>query len=194
MSQFIKQAIKMETTKSIEILERMLAENKKSLHRNSFYFLLWGSLLIPAGIWEYVMQGTPYFYMAWPIVGVLGGVISMIYGRKESKRAGVRTAGDRATEYTWGAFVFTMFFGMAYSIANGLTPHAFILIVTAMATFISGGISKFTPFIIGSIVLAIGAILCAFIVPPVYHSLIFSAGILMGYVIPGLILRRSENV
>lgn len=184
----------MEATKSLEIIERMLSENKKSLHRNSFYFLLWGGLLIPAGVAEYLMHGKPYFFMIWPAVGILGGAISMIYGMKESKRTGVKTLGDRITEYTWGAFLFTMVFGIAYTVANGLTPHAFILIVAGMATFISGGISKFKPFVLGGITLALGAIICAFIVEPVYHSLVFSASILMGYVIPGLMLRKSENV
>jgi hypothetical protein len=184
----------MEATKSLEIIERMLTENKKSLHRNSFYFILWGTLLIPAGLWEYFMRGTAYFYLVWPAVGILGGFISMIYGAKESKRIGVKTAGDRITNYTWGAFGFTMVFGMVYTVYNGLTPHAFILIVAGMATFISGGVSRFKPFVVGGIMLALGAIVCAFVVAPVYHSLVFSASLLLGYVIPGILLRKSENV
>lgn len=184
----------MEPTKSLEIIERMLAETKKSLHRNSFYFLLWGILLIPAGIAEYLLYGTSNFWMVWPTVGILGGIASMIYGFKESKRVGASTAGDRITGYTWGSFMFVLVFSIIYAGSNGLPPHALILMGAAMATFISGGISKFKPFVYGGIILALGAIACAFFIEPVYHSLVFSASILLGYVIPGLLLRKSENV
>ncbi len=184
----------MEPTKSIEIIEGMLLESKKSLHRNSFYFLVWGFLLVPAGIAEYYLQGKPLFMMIWPIVGMVGGVISMLYGRKESKRVGAETTGDRVTSYTWGAFLVTMFIGIGYTTYNGLSPHTIILLLAGMATFISGGISKFTPFVIGGILLQVAGIICAFVLEPSYHSLVFSAGIFVGYVIPGILLRRSENV
>jgi hypothetical protein len=42
----------MKATQSLEIIEAMLQESKKSLHRNSFYFLLWGLLMVPAGLAE----------------------------------------------------------------------------------------------------------------------------------------------
>lgn len=183
----------MEPSKSIEIIERMLVETKKSLHRNSFYFLLWGVLLIPAGIAEFVMRDGDKFWVVWPSVGILGGIISMIYGFKESKRSGAATAGDRITSYTWGAFGFSLVFAIVYSVSHGFPPHALILLTAGMATFISGGISKFAPFVVGGIVLGIGAIICGFIVEPVYHSLVFSAAIFLGYVIPGFLLRRTEN-
>lgn len=184
----------MEPTKSLEIIERMLVETKKSLHRNSFYFLLWGILLIPAGVAEFMLYGESNFWMVWPAVGMLGGIISMIYGFKESKRAGTTTAGDRITSYTWGAFMFVLVFSIVYAVSNRLPPHALILMGAAMATFISGGISKFRPFVLGGILLALGAIACGFFVQPEFHSLVFSASILLGYVIPGLLLRKSENV
>ena len=66
----------METTQSIEIIESMFKESKKSLHRNSFYFIIWGLLLVPAGIAEYLLFENENFWMIWPAVGILGGIIS----------------------------------------------------------------------------------------------------------------------
>lgn len=183
----------METTKSIEIIERMLAESKKSLYNNSFYFLLWGVLLIPAGIAEFLLQGTPYFWVSWPIVGVLGGIISMIYGIRQGGKVGMPTAADRITMFTWGAFGFSLFFVLAFSAINKMLPHTLILLVAGSATFISGGISKFAPFILGGVVLGFGAIICAFVIDPMYHSIAFSLFIFLGYVIPGIILRKEEH-
>ena len=183
----------METTKSIEIIEQMLAESKKSLYNNSFYFLLWGAMLIPAGIAEFLLQGTPYFWVVWPIVGTIGGIISAIYSIRESKKSGVNSAADRITGYTWGAFGFGLFFVLAFSAVNRMLPHTLILMLAGSATFISGGISKFKPFVWGGIVLEIGALLCAFVIEPMYHSLAFSLFIFLGYVIPGIILRKEEH-
>jgi len=183
----------METTKSIEIIERMLAESKKSLYNNSFYFLLWGALLVPAGIAEYLLQGTSYFWLPWPVVGTIGGIISMIYGKVQGKKIEIETAADRITMFTWGAFGFSLFFVLAFSAYHNMLPHTLILLVAGSATFISGGISRFKPFIWGGIVLGLGAILCAFVIEPRYHSLTFSLFFFLGYVIPGIILRKEEH-
>jgi hypothetical protein len=183
----------METTKSIEIIERMLAESKKSLYNNSFYFLLWGALLVPAGIAEYLLQGTPYFWLPWPVVGTIGGIISMIYSKRQEAKNGLGTAADRITMFTWGAFGFSLFFVIAFSAINNMLPHALILLIAGSATFISGGISRFKPFIWGGVVLEIGAMLCAFVIEPSYQSLAFSLFIFLGYVIPGVILRKEEH-
>ena len=80
----------MENTKSLEIIESMFMESRKSLYRNSFYFILWGALLIPVSIAEYFMKGQPNFWIIWPIIGIIGGIISAIYGKKEEKDSGVQ--------------------------------------------------------------------------------------------------------
>ena len=183
----------MQTSQSIEIIETMLRESKKSLHRNSFYFLIWGLLLVPAGIAEYYLFGTDRFWLIWPVVGIIGGLISTIYGIKEGKRTGVETASDRIYSYTWGAFIFTLIFIIVYTQLNNLPPHAMILMLAGMATFISGGIAKFNPFIYGGIALGTGAIMCAFLIDVPYHGLVFAGSILLGYVIPGFILRKQEH-
>lgn len=183
----------METTKSIEIIEQMLAESKKSLYNYSFYFLLWGGLLIPAGIAEFLLQGSSYAWVVWPIVGVVGGIIAAIHGKREEKNSSIITAADRINAFTWGAFGFSLFFVIAYSVYNNMQPHALILMIAGSATFISGGISRFKPFIWGGIVLELGAVLCAFVIEPKFHSLVFALCIFLGYVIPGIILRKEEN-
>ena len=183
----------METTKSIEIIESMMMESKKSLAKNSFHFLLWGGLLIPAGIAEYFLFGNPNFWVIWPAVGIIGGIISFIYGMMDGKRVDVATAGDRITAFTWGGFGFTLLFAIVFSVYNHLSPHALVLMLAGLATFISGGISKFNPFIYGAIAIEIGAILCAFFIEPQVQGIVFAISLFFGYLIPGFILRKSEN-
>ena len=108
----------METTKSLEIIESMLRESKKSLFRNSFYFLLWGILLIPISILDYFIGNQAYFWLVWPSIGIIGGFISYIYGKNESKNAGVISAGDRIIMFTWGAFGFSLVYVIVFSVMN----------------------------------------------------------------------------
>ena len=146
----------METTRSIEIIENMMSESKKSLAHNSFYFIFWGVVLLAAGVAEFFLFGTDNFWMIWPSVGILGGIISFVYGIKDGKRTGMMTYGDRITLFTWGGFGFTLILSIVFSVYNQLSPHALVLMLAGLATFISGGISKFKPFIYGAIVIEIG--------------------------------------
>jgi hypothetical protein len=183
----------MEATQSLKIIEQMLKESKRSLHRNSFYFIMWAVLLIPAGVAEWYLFGQQTSWMVWPVMGIIGGIVSGIYGSKEGKRTGVQTAGDRITSFTWGAFIFCLIFSIAYSVANNMSPTPLIMMLAGYATFISGGISKFTPFMWGGAMLEVGAILCGFFVEPEFHGMVFAAGIFIGYLIPGLMLKKSED-
>ena len=140
-----------------------------------------------------MLIGTPNFWMIWPVVGIIGGIISFVYGMKEDKNTGVQTIGDRITMFTWGGFGFTLIFAIVYSVSHHLAPHAMILMLAGLATFISGGISKFNPFIWGGITLEVGAIICGFFIEPAFHGLVFAASIFLGYVFPGFLLRKLEN-
>ena len=183
----------MKATQSLEIIEAMLQESKKSLHRNSFYFLLWGLLMVPAGLAESLLDGTRNLWLIWPIMGIVGGVASSIYGRKEGKRTGTTTTGDRIIGYTWGVFGFSLLIAITYSIHLRVPPHTLVIMLAGMATFISGGISQFKPFIYGGIALELGAIACAFFVPFEFQGYVSAISLTVGYVIPGFILRQSEN-
>ena len=183
----------MSTARKIEIIETMLQESRKSLKHNSYYFLLWGILLVPAGLIEFYLMDHPYFWMVWPVVASIGGVLSMVHGIKDAKNSGVQTMSDRITLYTWGAFGFGLLLSISYSVVNHLSPHPMVLMLAGMSTFISGGNAKFPPLVWGGIALSIGAVLCAFIVPIAFQGLVFSISILLGYVLPGAGLRRLES-
>ncbi|NOY51517.1 MAG: YfhO family protein [Chlorobi bacterium] len=183
----------MEAVKSIEIIESMLKESKKSLYRHSFYFILWGIMMIIAGLADYFFYGKAYFWTIWPSATVVGGIIASVYSRKEGKRSGTVTMIDRIHLYTWGAFGISLFLAIFYAAYNHLSPYPLVLLLAGSATFISGGISRFKPFIWGGLVLEAGSVACAYFIDNRYHGLVFALCIFLAYVIPGLILRKSEN-
>ena len=134
------------------------------------------------------------YWIVWPIIGIIGGIISTTYSRKQDKQnPDVSSFADKILTYTWGAFLFTLVFAIIYSVSKSLSPSPMVLMLAGLATFISGGIAKFKPLIFGALFLEIGAILCGFIVSAPYHGYIFALSIFLGYVVPGIMLRKSEN-
>lgn len=184
---------KMETENSLKIIEQMFNENRRSLHRNSFYFILWGVLLIPAGLVDWLFFSQERIWIIWPVVGILGGIISSIRSRKEDKRTGVTTMGDRMTVYIWGTFTIIMVISIVFSLSQRLSPTPLILLLAGQATFLSGGLSKVSALKYGGIILVLGGILCGFVFDASLHGLIFSISILLGYVYPGIRLKSIEN-
>ena len=183
----------MEITESVKIIERMMNESKRAFHHYSGYFILWGLIMAPAGIAEYMLLGYEYSWIVWPIASIIGGIISSILGRTQGKKQQAASAMDRVIGYTWAAFGFCLVLAIAYSVSIQRPPHTLVLMLAGAATFISGGISKFKPFIYGGLALELSAIACAFFVPAEFHSLIFAGGIVLGYVIPGFLLRNLEH-
>ena len=183
----------METSKSLERIESMFLESKKSLRKNSFFFILWGVLMAGSGLAEYFLFGNPYYWIVWPIVGALGGIVSSIQGARMDKNIGIRTAEDRIMAFTWGGFIFSLIICIVFAITQGIAPAPLVLILASYATFISGGISKFKPLYWGSLFLIVGGIVCGFILPVETHGLVFAISILFGYVYPGIKLMQSEN-
>lgn len=183
----------MEATESIKIIEKMLDESRRSLSKYSFHFILWAVLLIPCGIIEWYFVDSPKRFMVWGIAGVLGGIIASVYGIRQSKQQKVESLAGRMHGFIWGGFGICMIFSIAYTIKLQVPPHALILLLAGAATFSTGGLAKFQPFLYGGIFLIVCALFCGFVVPPIYQSLVFSAGLAGGYLIPGLMLRKIEN-
>ncbi|MFY0644801.1 MAG: hypothetical protein JXR19_10080 [Bacteroidia bacterium] len=183
----------MEAQKSIEVIERMFQESQASLKRNSFFFILWGVLMAVAGILDFMLFGRSLYWVVWPIAGMIGGIISSIYGSREEKRSKVRSSGDRIMKYTWGGFIIFLILGVVFSVLQGMSPSPIVLMLAGYATFISGGISKFTPLIYGAIALFIGAVVTGFYTSAETHGLVFSISIVLGYVYPGIKLMQKEN-
>lgn len=183
----------MELTESVKIIDKMIAESKRSLHNYSYYFIIWGILMAAAGITEYILKDSDFAWIVWPIGGFVGGIFSFIVGYIQDKKQNVKTTMDRVYAYTWISFGFCLILAITYSLSIERPPHALVLLLAGGATFISGGIAKFKPFIIGGLLIEVGAILCAFLVPFELHGLVMAVAMVLGYLIPGFMLRKKED-
>lgn len=192
----------METTKedlspekSLEIIKNMVLKAQKDYQKNSYYFLLWGWLLLATGIGEYVLANFSdimHSWVVWPVMGILGGVLATLHGRKKAKEKKASTFADRVFGYIWMAFVMTLVLIIIMGISATQNPTPFVLLLTGLPTFASGGILKFKPLMLGGIIFWVFG-LVAFYLLPEFSSLIFSLAILFGYIIPGYMLKKVEE-
>ncbi|MCU0370935.1 MAG: hypothetical protein MUC31_05930 [Bacteroidales bacterium] len=188
----------METTndynEKLNVIYDMIENSKTQIRENAFFYLLWGWLVLLASLSHFFMMrmGIFYSFLAWPVIMTIGMVISIIAGIRMGKRAGYRTHIDTAVIYLWYGFFFALLVVLAFSIGGKIRweiSNALIITMYGLGTFVSGGILKFKPLVIGGIscwIIALGV----FFVPSEYMLLLVALSIIIAYLIPGYLLRR----
>jgi hypothetical protein len=181
---------------SLKLIETMIGEAKRSFHRNSFYFLLWGFLLIAAMIFNLVMarMGSAIGGYGWLVMGIAGGLVSYLYGSRESKRQRVSTAMDRVIVWLWAGFVITMLTTMIGAGAAGYTtPVGSIIVLTGLPTFVSGQLMRFRPLIFGGMLFWVLGAVSYFVTDDMVMATLYVLAMLFGYIVPGYLLKRQED-
>ncbi len=188
---------------SLTVIKEMINRTRTNFKDQSFYYLMWGWLVVGAVIVQAILfnQQSEYHWLVWPVMGITGGVTSGIYGRKKGKQAGHSTHIDRAMMFVWVGFILYLFCVLLLSASGKFGPQgwniSFILIMGlyGLGTFISGGLLKFKPLILGGIasfVLVVLSILIPTLVADFNGALFMLAcSIIVSYLIPGYMLKRS---
>lgn len=179
---------------SLQIIEKMIQRTKGNLHDNSFYFLLWGWIVLIADVGQIILSKLPNFekpYLMWLLV-IPGIIASFVYGMQHGKKRKVFIHLDRVNFFIWMSFLicYTIVIIFMKKINYQVAPIIFIL--AGNATFLTGIVIKFKPLVLGGIVLAIGAIL-QFSLPFEYAEYISPVAIILGYLVPGYLLKLQNK-
>ena len=95
----------------------------------------------------------------------------------------------------WWGFCFTLLVVLVMASFQKLSwssTYAFIIALYGLGTFVSGGILKFKPLIIGGIISWIMSVLALF-VEPINILLVMALSIVIAYLIPGYMLKFKEK-
>lgn len=180
---------------SLELITNMINQVKGNIKNASFYFLLWGWVIAfcNAGMY-YFFKYTEYQRYA-PMVWLLclpAGIISMIYSTQVEKRTGVVTHLDRISMWLWIGMAITISPAWIFGGQTGWMVNAIVLMPVGMATFLSGIIIRFQPLVYGGITFWIAGVLC-YIVGPIEQYLVGAIAMVFGYLIPGYLLKKSNQ-
>ena len=180
----------MNEQESLGIISRMIHEAKGYYFESGLSGLVYGFAVFSCSIVAYLrdkgMIAFPFhpFYLMLPVFFFM----AIIY-RKEEKKKKAKTYIDEAIDYVWMGFMLSAFTAFAAGFA-GLyyLPVAIILVLMAMATFLTGKIAKFNYHVIIAFAAWISAIISFFILNPDIYLLLALNAILV-WVIPGFMLR-----
>jgi uncharacterized membrane protein len=185
--------MQMTPEKSFQIITEMISDTREKFHQQAFFLLLWGWIVAIAGLAHYLLAAfTTYAhpYYAWGLV-VVGIIISAIYGYNIGKRKQYKSHLERIVMFVWIAFLlsyFVLIFHME-KINYQVTPLIFLL--AAIATFTSGIVLKFKPLIYGALFMWVMAF-AQFYLPYDYQLLSIPVTIVIGYLIPGYMLKAKK--
>ncbi|MEQ9402730.1 MAG: hypothetical protein RIM99_04015 [Cyclobacteriaceae bacterium] len=183
------------TDESLDLITNMIGQAKRNLARGgSFYFLLWGWVVMLANLGHYLIDKYDWYehpYIVWAAT-IPAGIASMIYGARHDRKAAVRSHLDRLYGLIWMAVFIGVLIILFFMADVSYNVNAIILTFAGIGTFISGCALRFNPLILGGIALWISSII-AFNLDLTDQYLAGAIGILAGYLIPGYLLKRVER-
>lgn len=176
---------------SLELITRMISRARRDYYDTGLSGLLWGTVITICGLVTFAN-----YYLQWPaldyiwfltIAAVAPQVIIAIReGRQRTHRAH-----DEPLMYgLWISFGISMFLlSFVLAIAPSTHEAAIFLTVYGIPTFTCGIGRNFKPMLYGALACWVFAILSLFCPYP-YVMLYITAGALVAWFIPGLILRK----
>lgn len=178
---------------SLRIIHEMISAAKNDVKADAFIFLLWGWLVFVASLAQFalVMMHVQWNSVPWMLMPV-GGVITVIYSMRKSKRDKTKTNVTESLKYTWISFTAAMLIIMFFNNMSFLQVLPCIMVLYGMGLFLSGGALQFRPLLYGGVFCWLCAI-AGFEVQNVYQLLILAVAVMGGYIIPGYLLKLNNK-
>ncbi len=179
---------------SLLFITSMIRHAQGKVQRNSFYFLLWGWVVMIANLGMFALTriGYEYPYAVW-LITIPAWIYTMYKAYTgRNGRGAVSTHFDIISAWLWivyGVIIFTIV-AFGWKINYELNP--LILIITSLPTLVSGAILRFRPLMLGGFAFWALGIVC-FIVPREFQPLIGAAAITLGYLVPGYLLKNVKE-
>lgn len=179
---------------SLQIIEKMIQRTKGNLHDSSFYFLLWGWVILIANIGQIILErftDCTKPYLIWLII-FPAVIANIIYGIRHGKKTRVSTHLDSLNLMIWIAFFISYIIVIVFIREFDYNVAPVIFLLAGNATFLTGIVIKFKPLIWGGIVFWIGVI-CLFLIPGGYVEFVSPIVIIFGYLVPGYMLKSYSK-
>jgi hypothetical protein len=180
-------------TESLNLITDMISRAKGNVQQNSFYFLFWGWIVFIANVGMFTLTSLhiKHPYAVWAIT-IPAWIISLYRGFSQKNKQRVSSHFDSISGYLWLAFGICVFTIVAFGYKLNFQLNPLILIISSIPTFVSGVIIRFKPLMFGAVAFWFGGIVC-FLLPVQYHPLIGALVILIGYLVPGYLLKAKKS-
>ncbi len=189
----MEQEKSMSNEESLRLIQSMIQSVKKDLEDDSFYYLFWGWLVFAASMGHFILLNIGFEHpeITWMLMP-LGGIVSGVYGYKQNKERKAKSFASSFLNYLALAFVVSLFITLIFMQKLMLATYPIVMTLYAIFLFVSGGVLQFKPLKIGGIINWMLAVV-AFYVSFEMQLLVLASAVLLGYIIPGYLLKSKYN-
>jgi predicted neutral ceramidase superfamily lipid hydrolase len=182
---------KLTPQESLKLITEVINQTKENIKSHSFIFLLWGWTLATASILRFLIQTKTdfkYYFLPFPILVAIALIVTINYNRNKTSETHL----NFFLKKLWMALAFGFIATVFVSVYQKIEPFTYTLILAAIGTTVSGMVMKFKPLMFGGVCFLIASICCVFITDE-FKVLIHGFAIIVGYLIPGYILKNSKS-
>lgn len=185
----------MDPAASLDLIQKMIGTARNDHRESGSGWLFWGWLLFGASVASVVvMQLGKGGYLSWIWTGMLVAGLLVYFGTAllRPKKEKVKTyVSDLLHQLGTGFFVSLLSMVAASFIIESHLGFGYYYILYAFWMFIQGIALRFRPLVIGAVVNWAAAI-AIFLIADFYYTMVISAvAVLVGYLIPGYLLRQQ---
>lgn len=187
----MKQSDELTAEQSLKIITDMIQKTKSSFQYKGFHFLLWGWVTVIGYLGSFTLEKFRLYeapYLIW-LITIPAFIVSFFYGRKKNQERQATNYTGHIFMWLWIAVSFSIIIIIAFGFKVSFMITPLILTIVAIPTFISGVIIKFKPLIFGGAGFWIFAAI-SFTLPFEYQSLVGGVAVVLGYLLPGYMLKN----
>ena len=175
---------------SLALINEMISKAKKSYVTKGTASIVWGTIIIICSLvtWAQIYFKFKIGFDIW-LLTVVALISQIFFSIKESRNRNFVTYDREPISYSWMAFgisIFVLTLYSSYHNQRGETSSLFMMLY-AIPTFITGGITKFKPMISGGIFCWMAAVVSIYTTIETDLLLMAACG-LFAWLIPGIIL------
>jgi hypothetical protein len=179
----------------IHLIKEMVEKTRKATAESGTLFIFWGFLIIVAIIITYVLayfHKFQWIWANWIAWAVIGWGYSAHYGIRQGRKQETRTYAQLTALYLSIAcgvgFLFAAFVFPSLKVYSYNAIGILVALIAGILVFVMGGIYEWKLLKWCGLLWWLGAVGMIF-VPGDYRTLCFIPLIILGYLVPGFILR-----
>ena len=182
---------KLTEAESLALITSMINKVKNSYIESGFGPLLWGTLITFCSLVSYakIKFNFDLGFDVW-LLTIFAIVPQAYFGWRSRKQKKFISHNEIAMNYVWSTFAITIFMVSFYNYkvapANSI---ALFMLIYGVPTFITGGIQKFKPMLLGGIICWLCSI-TSYYTSLANGLLLMALSATTAWLIPGIILRR----
>lgn len=177
---------------SLQLITEMIGKAKSSYHSNGTSAILWGAVIFFCSVFNFIQLqfDLPINFDIWWLM-FIALIPQLIWVLRNRKKKSFVSYEETSLSFVWWAFgaaiLMMMFFNFYYKPSHSISIY---LILFGLPTFITGGMFRFRPMIMGGVICWI-----LFAISLKYDAktglLLMAIAALFAWLIPGIILRKK---